>query len=751
MKSLVVLLLSSVLIPLAFARTPGFGEHRAVQESLSHMPAKFHAGWLQKHGLDASRYTEYHRPETTGLLLKGKWGRGVSNEVTGRGDLVALTLGSEVALLNVAKPDSPVVLSEIQLSFIPMQSVLHDSFLLTGGNGIEIWNIADLTDPAFRTVIPYAVSNFAVFDTFLYFGSAGTFYAYSIGSPASPYLLGTCADSGNVMAATGEVAVAREPNSLVLNFISVSNPAAPNRVGTYNTCCLGVDARGSICVASKWVNGTPDELWVDIIDISNPANPRLLAEADSVGGYDIHLSGPLAFVSGFYYNYGFAILDISDSTRPRVISQAMTPNDRFAVWADWTANRAYVADAMGLAVMNIANLNSPHYDTTVVSAHIAQDVWLDQARAYVADGGAGLRILDVTNLAEPVELGGIDTANIHAFDTHSAVGRDSFAFMGWMPTPWLRSIDVTDPASPTKAGSCAIFNPVEDMVLRDSFLYVAEAARLQVVNVARPRQPTLVGSCVTGDLHEAGLWIQGNLAYLAGAYDGLYVVDISNPQIPAVVKTFSGVDAWGCCVRDSLLFVSDFDESLHIYSVANLTNPYELGSVYVRGAGNDVGVLGNYAFVGAAGLGLVDISNPRSPSLLASYATPDFVRRVACDSPYVYAACWFGGLLIFDTTLTAVAEPPPQAVLSVPVRLLGSVTSRYATLELSETQGREVNLQLFDIAGNTFGRTDVPTVRQGTTRFQLDLAGAAAGVYIVRVNVGDRAYHLRITKLQTRR
>jgi hypothetical protein len=203
--------------------------------------------------LDASRYTEYRRPESTGLTLVGKWGRGTSNEVTGRGNLVALTLGSEVALLNVAKPDSPVVLSEIQLSFIPMQSVLHDSFLLTGGNGIEVWNIADSTEPVFRTVIPYAVSDFAVIDTFLYFGSAGTFYAYSIGNTASPYLLGTCPDSGNVMAATRNVAVAQEPNSLALNFIDVSNPASPHWVSTYPTSALGVDARGSICVRKRFL------------------------------------------------------------------------------------------------------------------------------------------------------------------------------------------------------------------------------------------------------------------------------------------------------------------------------------------------------------------------------------------------------------------------------------------------------------------------------------------------------------------
>jgi len=744
-RLLATVLSGFVLASTMLARVPEFGEYRAVQESLGRMPAKFHAGWLQRHGLDASRYTQYRRPETTGLKLVGKWGRGVSNEVTGRGDLVALTLGSEVALLDFAEPDSPVVLSEIQLSFIPVQTALHDSFLLTGGNGIEIWNIADSTDPAYRNVIPYAVSNFAVFDTFLYFSSGGTFYAYSIGSPASPYQLGTCTDSGNVMAATADVAVAREPNTLALNFIDVSNPTSPHWVGTYGICALGVDARGTICVATRWVNGTPDQLWVDVIDISDPTNPHLLGEADSVGGYDIHLSGSLAFVSGFYYGWGFAILDVSDSTRPHVISQTMTPSDRFAVWADWTSNWAFVADMVGMAVMDISNLNLPSYDTTVMTALKAQDVWLDWGRAYVADGAAGLRILDVTDPSAPAELGGLDSANV---DAMSVVGRDSFAFAGGWPIPMLRSMSVSDPTHPQMAGGGYVETDPADMVLRDTLIYLAGRLRFNVVNVVRPREPTLVGSCVTGELHEAGLWLQGDLAYVAGAYDGMYIVDVSDPQNPAVVKMLPGVDAWGGCVRDSLLYVSDFDESLHIYSVANLSNTYELGSVFVPGAGHDVGVLGNYAFVGAAGLGLVDISDPRTPTLLTCYATPDFVRRVVCDSPYVYAACWGAGVLVFDTTSAAVAEPASRSMPSTPVRLLGSVTSSKATLELSRTQGKEVHLQLFDIAGNRIGRADIPTRGSSTTCYQLDLTGRSAGVYIVRVNVGDRAYHLRMIKLQ---
>jgi hypothetical protein len=61
---------------------------------------------------------------------------------------------------------------------------------------------------------------------------------------------------------------------------------------------------------------------------------------------------------------------------------------------------------------------------------------------------------------------------------------------------------------------------------------------------------------------------------------------------------------------------------------------------------------------------------------------------------------------------------------------------------------KEVSLQVFSVTGKCIGRADVLTAGRGTTRYQLDLTGKAAGVYFVHVDADNRVYHLRITKLQ---
>ncbi|HTW91873.1 MAG TPA: hypothetical protein VMH22_09205 [bacterium] len=726
----VAVLFGALLAAVALAGVPGFQESPAVQESLARMPARFRAEWLQKRGLDASRYTEYHKPESasTGLRLVGKYGRGESNEVTGRGNLVALTLGSEVALLNFAKPDSPIVLSEIQLNFIPRQTALHDSFLLTCGNGIEIWNIADSTHPVYRNVIPYGVGDFAVYDTFLYFASYGTFYSYSIGNTVNPRLLGTCQDSGYVATATATVAVARELND-VLGFIDVSNPAVPKRVGTYANYALAADARGNICVASIYWSTLDDHFRFDVLDISDPANVTRIGSIDSVGGWGVHLSGPFAFVSG-YQNpaYEFTIVDIQDSAHPRVVSSCATPGDNYAVWADWASNWAYVADMKGLATIDMANINAPVYDTSVLKADVAQDVSLDGDRAYVADYQGGLRILDVTDPARPVELGGIDSTVSTCW---SAAGRDSFVFVGWNPSPFFRSMLVSDPTRPTQVGSGVVQTIPEDMVLRDTFVYLVGYLRFNVVNVARPRQPVLVGSCVLGD-DSYGLSLVDSLAYVA-SYP-FAIINVADPTNPVVVDSILH-GANGVFVKDTLAYLAD--GGLYVYNVARPTMPFPVDSLCGVFNAYDVVVTDSLAYVACQdAVLLLDVSSPHNMRVLATSPVADVAMRLTYSAPYVYASCYGAGVWVFESTQVAVAEPKQLGLAQA--RKGASVVRGVLNLEVGSRQHTAYRAELLDVSGRK-----VMNLRAGAN----DVRALAPGVYFVRQASGVRRQASSVSKV----
>jgi len=71
--------------------------------------------------------------------------------------------------------------------------------------------------------------------------------------------------------------------------------------------------------------------------------------------------------------------------------------------------------------------------------------------AYVADGETGLQIIDVSNPAGPVRLGGYDTSvsarAVAVAGTNAYVADDSAG---------LQIIDVSNPARPVRLGGCDV-------------------------------------------------------------------------------------------------------------------------------------------------------------------------------------------------------------------------------------------------------------------------------------------------------
>ena len=723
----------------ALGREPGFAEYRAVQESLSRVPARHRGEWLDRRGLKLPPWNAplptTGRDDSLGLRLVGKYGRGPSNEVTGQGDFVALTLGSEVALLSFANPDSPVVLSEIQFDLIPGQSALYDSFLVTSDNGIEFWNIADPRIPVFRSSIPYTVADFAIADTFLFFIRGDTFHSYSIANPASPYQLGRCAEGGYVVAATRNVAVIRAPGD-VMGFVDVSNPSAPHVAGTYPSYALGADARGNICCASIYWSTDDDHFRFEILDISDPADVRRIGLIDSVGGWDIHLSGTLAFVSGFQTSeYEFTIVDIQDSMNPHPISSCRTPSNNYAVWADWMSDHAYVADMTGLAVIDISNLNAPVYDTTVLAAMEAQDVRLDRGRAYVADGAAGLRILDVTNPAEPRELGGLDTLG---GDSRTVAAADSFAFLGWMPPVTLRSICVTDPARPLMAGGGAAQTVPEDMVLRDTLIYLAGRLRFNVINVARPRQPVLVGTCnLSGDVGD--MCVVDSLAYVTSL--SFTTINVTRPDSPRVVNLWSA-RASGVDVVDTIAYMAYY--GLKTASIANPTAPYVIDTVFIDDFTQCVVVVDSLAYLGGNTLRVFNVADPAHIFQVGSWQPPDWVYKLRYAPPYVYAACWGAGVCILDTVTTGISEERPAAGTLPGVGLRGSIVLNELVLELPATNGKEVMLSTYDMTGRC---VEARVLQAQGQEVRYSFAGLPAGVYVLRVRCSGQTQSFKVVKL----
>jgi hypothetical protein len=142
--------------------------------------------------------------------------------------------------------------------------------------------------------------------------------------------------------------------------------------------------------------------------------------------------------------------------------------------------------------------------------------------AYIADGPAGLQVIDISYPRNPVRVGGYDTAG--------------FAY---------------------------------GVTVRSNHAYVADGtAGLQVIDISNPANPVRVGGYDTGGNAFGVSAIWSNYLGVADGNGGLLVLDVSDPTNP---KRVGGHDtsgtAWGVAMWDDHALVADAEGGLQIFRV----------------------------------------------------------------------------------------------------------------------------------------------------------------------------------------
>jgi hypothetical protein len=271
-----------------------------------------------------------------------------------------------------------------------------------------------------------------------------------------------------------------------------------------------------------------------------------------------------------------------------------------------------------------------------------------------------------------------------------------------------------------------MFNPPQDMVIRDSFVYCVEGRRLQIVNVARPREPVLVGSCVLPD-QSYGMCLRDSLAYVTNW--PLEIVNVSNPANPTVIGSIWR-GAWNIFVKDTLAYIAG-GNGLFTYSVADLSSPYLIDSSAWSSNVFDAVVVDTLAYVSCRdGVRLLSVADPANPRLLGFLSTPYDAWRITYSAPHLYVACQEAGVCILETLPVGIVEPkntgaqPPRNTCAGP-----SVARDY--LWIRRCSGMDAAFGVYDHAGRRQVLSPTCVVQVGH-RTRLDVRGLSAGVYFVR-------------------
>ena len=179
------------------------------------------------------------------------------------------------------------------------------------------------------------------------------------------------------------------------------------------------------------------------------------------------------------------------------------------------------------------SLNVTKLSELTLSWGPASDMAVEGNYAFVATGATGLRIMDITDPSDPVEVGYCNTpgtANGVALAGNYAVVADWFGD--------LRVIDISSPTHPFETGWVEIGMMCSDVTFGNGYAYALDrTSALKVVDISDPYHPAVLGECSLSGGYANGVVVSGNFAYVA-CYEGMQIVDVANPnsKVARIIK-----------------------------------------------------------------------------------------------------------------------------------------------------------------------------------------------------------------------
>ncbi len=711
--------------------TPGWG----FEDSLRSLPPRMRPFFDKEY---RRQCFEFPLQESLNLRCAGRWPWGPSYEATGQRDTLYLASGSGVRIIDITNPRNPRHIGQVCAKGLVNQVVIRDSLLYVASRGLEIFNVSNPANPIRRSWLNIPVGDFGLKDSFAVC-IGDSLRIINIKNPSNPVRVGESADSGWSIFVSGNYAYTG--HRWALSIIDISNPANPRYINSRGDYVWAIWVRGNHCYYT-----TGDGNFI-IVNVENPLNLWEEGRLNGKSSYDL-------YVIDFYaYLANFDVIDVSDSSRPSIIGSCTMPGGvvPFGVWVKSPFTYGFVADWYeGLQVVNINDPTRPRVDTICFKAADARDVFVLNNRAYIADNMAGLKILDISNITAPTEIGCYDTVGQEPL-LNAIWAKDTLVFLGDDITLFpnrFAIVNVRDPNNIIRLGSCHTPGNIsaEDMFLKDSILYTVNVSYLFGYRVANPSSPAKACSLFVGGDEAYGVFVRDSFAYVNGTR-GLKIIKISNLANPVVVSRCTTQSGYGVWVRDTLAYLATAYRGLFIINVKNPYSPYIVDSFITRDDGaRDLWIDDTLAYVASwRSFQILNIKDPSNPYEIGYYRPSTAIKRLFYDGHYIYGAAFEGGMIVFERFGTEIEERNKWSGLMPSLLIYPNPTKGAIFLNALNFE-KETILKVFDVTGREIGE-----MRQSigvlNLKKELDIKHLKSGVYFLILEDGKHKTTFKVIKL----
>jgi hypothetical protein len=307
---------------------------------------------------------------------------------------------------------------------------------------------------------------------------------------------------------------------------------------------LGLPYANCVAVSGKYayIGDYSGSLWIVDISTSVPGNPSVTATYPDPGTIDarrVAVSGDYAYAT--CGDAGLKVLDISTQgiftdagscDTPGIAAGVAVSGDyAFVLDEDDPATPIDEQNEQALQIIDLTDLSGPV--GSVGLQGVPYDIAVMGNFAFIADGAAGLQIIDVSSPDDPETVGFRSTPG--SDDSQGVAVRGNYAYVA-SGTDGLYVLDVTTPNNPIIIKTFAPGGQdFRDVAISGNYAYVADdSTGLRVLDISFPNNVIEVGSCNTSGTAESVV-IGGNYAFLADGTQGVQVIDISDPTTPTVI------------------------------------------------------------------------------------------------------------------------------------------------------------------------------------------------------------------------
>jgi len=282
-----------------------------------------------------------------------------------------------------------------------------------------------------------------------------------------------------------------------------------------------------------------------------------------------------------------------------------------------------------------------------VTSGVIRDLRVADDTVYLADGPAGLTLVDIADTTQPRLLG----SNNKLGDVqHVALGAGRALVSNQRGDIML--LDITRPALPLLMSSLRSEAAPNGIAWSDGDAWLATERGAQRINFTAEAAPVISDEGVNLGGSRRG-YIKDNILYVADWFSGLHLYDISDPSnLQHVGNLHTPGSSKGVVVRDGVAFVGDDDHGVQIIDVSDPARPILLSNIPTPGLAYTMKLVGPLLYIAdhRGGLHIADVSDVRAPRLLGSYDTPGKAWAVDVRGQHAYVADDASGLLIFDVS-----------------------------------------------------------------------------------------------------